>query len=269
MTARGLRLLLAVTSLSGCALPVVSAGTFLPAGDLKKGELQAGASMEVGRVLAGPRDVTPTNQSPQIQQWEVSTWIAADGSLRYAPADDVVLELQLKGTNPITPFVPELVGAAVGARVRLLDRKAERGLAVEVGGRLVGVLVDQQLQHTIQNGATPTVQIDEWSYRAFGLELPLVATWRLNEHFALTGSPFLRAYWIRVFHKVITDGSETVANRLDWTPVLSSGVGLAAALDFGQFEISPGVAVEAATRPGPGQPTQVLFEPGVSLGFKW
>ena len=35
---------------AGCALPVVSAGTFLPAGDLRPGEVHASVSMEAGRV---------------------------------------------------------------------------------------------------------------------------------------------------------------------------------------------------------------------------
>ena len=48
---------LAALLCSACALPVVSAGTFLPAGDLESGDVHASISLETGRVLAGPSDI--------------------------------------------------------------------------------------------------------------------------------------------------------------------------------------------------------------------
>ena len=68
---------------AGCALPVVSAGTFLPAGDLQKGEMQASLSMEAGRVLAGPSDVPGNTIAPETSKWEVLTWVGSDASLRW------------------------------------------------------------------------------------------------------------------------------------------------------------------------------------------
>ena len=41
------------------------------------------------------------------------------------------------------------------------------------------------------------------------------------------------------------------------------------ALELGPVQIAPGIAVELATRPGIGQPTQLLFEPGLSVGTKF
>ncbi|HYZ88698.1 MAG TPA: hypothetical protein VE620_05330, partial [Myxococcales bacterium] len=66
-------LLPALALSAGCALPVVSAGTFLPAGDLQKGQVQASLSMEVGRVLAGPSDVPSNTGAPDTSKWEVLT----------------------------------------------------------------------------------------------------------------------------------------------------------------------------------------------------
>jgi hypothetical protein len=267
---RALASLCALSCAAGCALPVVSAGTFLPAGDLKKGQLHASVSMEMGRVLAGPSDVDQKPQSPQTQQWEVATWVASDASVRYGLTDRLALEAQLKLTNPIFPrFVPEVVGGAVGARLRIIDRAGDRGLAVELGGRAVGVAVNQNLERSTGSQTQPVVQVDRWLYRALGAEIPLIATFRFNPLVALTASPFLRAYWIRATHSVESNQATTDVQRLDWTPVLSSGVGLSCSLLIGPVELAPGVAVELATRPGAGQNTQFLFEPGLSVGTKF
>jgi hypothetical protein len=244
---------------------VVSAGTFLPAGDLQQGQTHVSASLEMGRVLAGPSDVDRRSPAPQTSQWEVGTWVASDVSVRYGVTPGLALEAQVKLTNPITPFAPELVGGALGMRARLLGHQGDRGAALEVGFRAVGVFVNQDLrQYRGQD-----TQTDEWRYRALGVEAPLVGTFRFNRLFALTASPFLRAYYIRAVHTVIGSGSLNETNRLDWTPVLSSGMGLSAALQLGPLEIAPGVAVELATRPGPNQATTVLFEPGLSVGTRF
>jgi len=249
----------------GCAMPVVSAGTFLPAGDLKKGQLHASVSLEMGRVLAAPSDVD-SKETPQASQWEVSTWIASDVSARYALTDRVALEAQLKLTNPITPFRPEPVGAAAGARVRLVERAGDRGLSVELGGRVVGMWVRQELRREKSGGEAQT---DRWSYRAVGVEAPLVVTMRWSGLLALTVAPFARAYWIRAFHDVVTVDGEVETTRLDWTPVLSAGVGASVALQLGPIEVAPGLAVELATRPGPTASTKVLLQPGLNLGMRF
>src|SRR5581483_9381387 len=110
---RALRVNRALLALSccGCALPVVSAGTFLPAGDLGKGDLHASISLETGRVLAGPSDVRDLPQTPpEAQQYEVSTWVASDVTVRWQATSRLALEGQLKLTNPVVPFTPMLVG---------------------------------------------------------------------------------------------------------------------------------------------------------------
>ena len=260
-----LPLLFLLRSVPGCALPVVSAGTFLPAGDLARGELHASASMEAGRVLAGPSDVHDLPATPpEAQKWEVGTWVASDVSLRWQALDRLALEVQVKLTNPIAPFVPQLAGGAVGLRLRVLDRTREGGLAVEVGVRAVGVGAQQRIDRS-QDGRSQT---DTWDYRAFGVELPLVATYRVNPLFAVTASPFLRAYWIRAWHTELAVATQEQA-VLQWSPVLSGGLGGAAAFDLGSLEIAPGLALELATRPGPGAATHVLFEPGVSVGTRF
>ncbi|TMA22756.1 MAG: hypothetical protein E6J88_13750 [Deltaproteobacteria bacterium] len=256
---------LALLACAGCALPVVSAGTFLPAGDLRPGEFHASVSMEAGRVLAGPSDVHDLPATPpEAQGWEVSTWVASDVSLRWQVARRLALEAQLKVTNPISPFAPEPVGAAIGARLRLIERTAEGGLAVEIGARGVGVGVEQRIDRS-KDGRSQT---DVWNYRAYGIEVPVVATYRVNPFFAVTASPFLRAYWIRAWHTEIVGLNEQQA-VLQWSPVLSGGLGGSAAFDLGPLEIAPGVAIELATRPGPGAATHFLFEPGISVGTRF
>ncbi|HET7784687.1 MAG TPA: hypothetical protein VFL36_01830 [Myxococcales bacterium] len=251
----------------GCALPVVSAGTFLPAGDLQPGQFHASVSMEAGRVLAGPADVRDLPATPpEAQQYDVSTWVASDVSLRYQAGRYLALEGQLKLTNPIVPFTPALVGGAIGARLRLYARPEGGGLAVELGARAVGVSVQQRIERTA-NGRLP--QIDTWDYRALGLEVPLVVTYRVNPLFAITASPFVRAYWIRAFHTIVVGVSESSQAALQWSPVLSGGLGAAAAFDLGPVELSPGVAVELVTKPGPNAVTHVIFEPGVSVGTRF
>lgn len=257
---------------SGCALPVVSAGTFLPAGDLNPGEFHASASMEAGRVLAGPSDIRDLPATPpDAQQYDVSTWFASDLSLRYQAAKRTTLEVQLKFTNPVVPFVPAISGAAAGARVRLREREADGGLAVEIGARAVGVSVQQSIDRSSNLGRTQT---DTWDYRALGLEVPLVATYRVNPLFAVTASPFLRAYWIRAWHTIelrnATEGTVTRSQAaLQWSPVLSGGLGVAAAFDLDRIELAPGLAVELATKPGPDAVTHFLFEPGISVGMRF
>ena len=249
---------------SGCALPVVSAGTFLPAGDLEKGQLHASVSLEAGRVLAGPSDVGDVPPAvPGSQQWEVSTWVASDASLRWQPLRRLSLEAQLKLSNPIVPFAPAFVGGSLGGRFRLTERHSGEWLAVEIGLRAVYVGVNEELSRTHAG----TTQIDRWNYRALGVELPLIATWRINPLFAVTASPFLRTYWIRAWHTTVATDQTT--HLLEWTPVLSGGLGLATTLDVGPVEISPGVALELATRPGPNAPTHFLFEPGLSIGHRF
>src|SRR5205085_3118853 len=108
-----------------------------------------------------------------------------------------------------------------------------------------------------------------WRYRAVGAELPLIGTYRINPVFAITASPFLRAYWIRVTHSIESSVAIPELRRLDWTPVLTAGLGISGALQIGVLEIAPGMAVELATRPGIGQATRLLFEPGLSLGTRF
>src|SRR5947209_16985282 len=57
--------------------------SFLPAGDLQKGQMQASLSMEAGRVLAGPSDVPSNTVAPDTSKWEVLTWVASDASIRW------------------------------------------------------------------------------------------------------------------------------------------------------------------------------------------
>ena len=251
--------------LCGCALPTVSAGTFLPAGDLERGQWHASVSFEAGRVLAGPSDIHDQAATPrEAQQWEVSTWFSSDASLRWQAFSRVAFEVQVKLTNPIVPFAPTPVGGALGARIRLLERTATSDLALELGPRVVGVAVEESISRTQDTRS----QTDKWDYRALGFELPLVGTWRINPIVALTASPFARVYYIRAWHTIEQGLSQTEA-ALNYTPVLSGGFGLAACLTMGPVEISPGLAVELATRPGPNQPTHVLFEPGLSLGTRF
>ena len=255
----------ALAGCAACALPVVSAGTFLPAGDLQRGDVHASISMEAGRVLAGPSDVHDLPATPpEAQKWEVSTWVASDASLRWQAFRRVAFEAQVKLTNPIVPFTPALVGGSVGTRVRVFERTGDTGLAVELGARGVGVAVEQRIDRSTDGRS----QTDFWDYRAFGVEVPAVATWRVNSLFAVTASPFLRAYWIRAWHTEVVGLTRTQAALL-WSPVLSGGVGGSASLSLGPIEISPGAALELVTRPGPGAGTRVIFEPGVSLGTRF
>jgi hypothetical protein len=249
---------------SACALPVVSAGNYLPAGDLQPGDVHVSVSMEAARVLAGPSDVGDATPVPaQAQQWQVSTWFASDVSLRWQVARRVTLEGQLKLTNPISPFVPELVGGSLGVRLRLIEHPPDGGFAAELGLRFVGVSAEQELDRA-QGDLTQT---DVWDYRAVGIEAPLVVTYRINSLVAVTGSPFLRAYYIRAWHTQVTPTTRT-QTELFWTPVLSGGFAGSFAFDLGPLELAPGLAFELATRPGKGQPTHVLFEPGVSVGMR-
>lgn len=250
---------------SGCALPVVSAGTFLPAGDLGKGDIHASISLETGRVLAGPSDLRDLPQTPpEAQQYEVSTWVASDVTVRWQATSRLALEGQLKLTNPVVPFTPMLVGGAVGTRVRLRELPPGGGLAIEIGARAVGVTAEQR----IDRSADGRSQTDIWNYRALGLEVPLIATYRVNPLFAITASPFLRAYWIRAWHDRVV-GLTTSEAVLQWSPVLSAGLGAAAAFDVGPVQLSPGAAIELATRPGPNTATHFLFEPGIAIGTRF
>jgi hypothetical protein len=270
---------LAALLCSGCALPAVSAGTFLPAGDLAAGDVHASISLEAGRVLASPSDINdqpcPTACTPrQAQQYEVSTWVASDVSVRWQATQLLTLEGQLKLTNPVTPFTPNLVGGALGARVRLRHVPPGGGLAVELGTRIVFVSAAQSLDRA----SGGSYQRDVWNYRSLGIEAPLIVTYRFNPLFALTTSPFLRAYWIRAWHDKTLGLVDTAATLtpvttseavLQWSPVLSAGLGVAAAFDLGAVQLSPGVAIELATKPGPNAVTHFIFEPGVSVGTRF
>jgi hypothetical protein len=260
--------LLLAALLARCALPAVSAGTFLPAGDLRRGDVHASISMELGRVLAGPADVDAAARTipAGAQQWAVSTWASSDASVRWAVLDALSLEAQIKLVNPVTPFAPVPVGGALGARVRLISR-AERdsGFSLELGARVVGLGVQQSLTRS-QDQRTQT---DTWNYRAFGLEVPLVGTYRISPLVALTASPFLRAYRIKAWHTVIAPDSSITTTRLPWTPVVAGGVGLSVAMDLGPVELAPGLAFEIGARPGGRQSTSFLFEPGLSVGTRF
>jgi hypothetical protein len=266
------RAALALLLLSGCALPVVSAGNFLPAGDLQPGDFHASVSMEAARVLAGPSDVHDPSTStasaqpvPQgAQQWQVTTWFASDLTLRYQLSRRITLEGQLKLTNPITPFEPNLVGGALGVRVRLLEHPPALGFAAEIGLKAVGISAEQTLDRT----AGDLTQTDTWDYRAYGAELPLIVTYRANSLMAITASPFIRAYFIRAWHDVTTPTSRQ-QTILFFTPVLSAGVGLSFAFDLGPLQLAPGLAMELATRPGDNANTHVIYEPGISVGTRF
>ena len=254
---------------AGCALPVVSAGTFLPAGDLHPGDLHASVSMEAGRVLAGPGDVHDLPAiPPEARQYEVSTWFSSDVSLRWQASRRFAFEAQLKLTNPVSPFTPELVGGAVGTRLRIFGGNGG-GLSLEVAARAVGLGVQQSITRS-QNGRT---QVDQWNYRAFGGELPLVVSYRVNPLFAVTFAPFLRAYFIRAWHdaRLTITGNATTSTQsvLQWQPVLTGGLGGSAAFDLGPVQLAPGLALEVVTRPGPGAAAHVLFEPGISVGTRF
>ena len=263
---------------AGCALPVVSANTFLPAGDLKSGDLRASASLEVGRVLASPVDVEldPTKVPARAAKWDVQTWVASDLSVLWAPVDRVAIEAQLKISNPIDPFTPVPVGGALGARVRLLGRGGRAtGWAVELGPRLVGVRVTEECTTTsattctVQSGVGLQRRTDRWTWRALGGELPLVITDRLSPLLAVTVSPFLRGYFIRAWHDVIASDGSASTTKLQWTPVFSAGLGGSVAMQLGPIEIAPGLALELVTRPGPGATLQLIAEPGVAFAVTW
>jgi hypothetical protein len=251
----------------GCALPVVSANTFQPAGDTRRGELRATLALEMGRVLVSPADVEldPAKVPADAARWEVSTWIAGGVGAVWAPTDQIALQAQLLLTNPIDPFVPEPVGGAVAARLRLLDRPGgpdgPRGWAIELGPRLVGLGVSQDLVQT----AGSLQQIDRWTYQAYGLELPVIVTDRISPQLALTAAPFLRSYVVRAWHDLVTGAGHTTTSRLQWTPTLSAGISVSAALQLGSISLVPGVTLELASRPGVGAPKQLLFEPGLSM----
>jgi hypothetical protein len=224
--------------------------------------------MEAARVLASPSDVhdpSSTSAAAPIpsaaQQWQVTTWFASDITLRYQLARRVTLEGQLKLTNPISPFEPNLVGGALGLRVRLLEHPPAKGFAAEIGLKAVGITAEQTLDRT----AGDLTQTDTWDYRAFGIEAPLIVTYRVNSLMAVTASPFLRAYFIRAWHTVETPQTRQ-QTILFFTPVLSGGVGLSFAFDLGPIQLAPGLAMELATRPGDNANTHVLFEPGISVG---
>ena len=260
-----MRAALAALLCSACALPVVSAGTFLPAGDLEAGDVHASISLESGRVLAGPSDIHDLPATPpEAEQYEVSTWVASDISLRWQVASRITLEGQIKLTNPVVPFTPMLAGGAAGVRVRLRQRPPEGGVSLEVGARAVGVGAEQRIERTSSGRS----QTDVWNYRAVGIEVPAVASYRVNPLLAITAVPFLRAYWIRAWHDKIV-GLTTSQAVLQWSPVLSAGIGAAAAFDLGPVQLSPGAAIELATKPGPNAATHFLFEPGVSVGTRF
>lgn len=251
-----------------CALPAVSAGTFLPAGDLKRGDLHASVSLEMARVLAGPTDVDASARAvpPGAKQWTVSTWATSDASVRWQMLDRVALEAQLKLVNPVSPFAPVPVGGALGARVRLIDRgAAQTGFALEIGGRLVGIGAQQRLTRS-QDVRTQT---DTWNYRSAGFELPVVGTYRISPLVAATASPFVRLYRIRAWHTVVGSDNSVATTRLPWTTVLTAGLGLSLAMDLGPVQIAPGIAIELAARPGGDQHTSVLFEPGLAVGTRF
>lgn len=260
-----MKLALLALSCSACALPAVSAGTFLPAGDLGTGDLHASLSLETGRVLAGPADVRDLPQTPpEAQQYDVSTWVSSDLSVRWQASSRITLEGQLKLTNPIAPFTPMLVGGAIGARVRLRELPPGGGIAIELGARAVGISAHQRIDRTADGRS----QTDTWDYRALGVETPLIVTWRINSLFAVTGSPFLRAYWIRAWHDRIV-GLDVTQAILQWSPVLSAGLGGSAAFDIGPVQLAPGAAIELATKPGPQAATHFIFEPGISVGTRF
>jgi hypothetical protein len=260
-------LLLFAPLLARCALPAVSAGTFLPAGDLRRGDVHASISMELGRVLAGPADVDASGTIPVgAQQWTVSTWASSDASVRWAVLDALSLEAQLKLVNPVAPFAPVPVGGALGARVRLVSRaEQDSGFSLELGARVVGLGVQQSLTRSKDQRS----QTDTWNYRAFGVEVPLVGTYRISPLVAVTASPFLRAYRIKAWHTVIGVDSSITTNRLPWTLVLAGGIGLSVAMDLGPVELAPGIAFEVGARPGGRQSTSFLFEPGLSVGTRF
>jgi hypothetical protein len=250
-------------------LPAVSAGTFLPAGDLKRGDLHASLSFEVARVLAGPTDVDASARAvpPGAHQWTVSTWATSDASLRWQAFENVAFEAQLKLVNPVSPFVPEPIGGAIGARVRLRGRGASpSGFALELGGRAVGVGVQQRLTRVSQDGRRQT---DTWNYRSAGFELPLIGTYRISPLVAITASPFLRIYRIRAWHTVVASDNSVTTTLLPWTTVLTGGLGISVAMDLGPVQLAPGLALELTARPGGDQRTSFLFEPGLAVGTRF
>ncbi len=256
-----------LVSCLGCSLPVVSANNFLPAGDLRAGDFRASASMEAGRVLASPADLDLTQGSTPApaDKYLVETWFASDLSLDWAPADWITLEAQAKLTNPIDPFAVDGVGGALGARFRLLARPGGQGWALELGPRLVGVRAQEEVTQT----SGTVSQTDRFTYRALGAELPLVVSYRLRPELAFTLSPFARGYLVRAWHDVISSDAPTVTSRLIWTPVISGGLGLSVAFDFDRLELSPALALELATRAGPNAPRELLFEPGLAVGYRF
>src|SRR2546428_2297765 len=111
-------------------------------------------------------------------------------------------------------------------------------------------------------------QQDVWAYQSMGQRRPVLAPYRMNPSYAASASPFLRAYWIRAWHDKIV-GLTTSQAVLQWSPVLSAGFGAAAAFDLGPVQLSPGAAIELATKPGPNAATRFLFEPGVCVGTRF
>src|SRR5437764_799026 len=190
--------------------------------------------------------------------------------LMLVAADRIARFLGVTGLNVMNRVIGLVIGALavqfmfVGARVRVHGRPPEGGLSVEVGARAVGVGAEQR----IERSASGRTQTDVWAYRSIGIEVPVIATYRVNPLFAVTAAPFLRAYWIRAWHDKIV-GLTTSQAVLQWSPVLSAGFGTAAAFDLGPVQLSPGVAVERATTPGPNATTRFLFEPGVCVGTRF
>lgn len=264
---RALALLALGLVASACALPVVSAGSYLPAGDVKARDLHASASLEVGRVLATPADVSSPGAvaPPDALKWQVSTWAATDLSLRYGLTDRIALEGQLKLSHPIDPFLLVPVGGSLAARIRLIDFGVSP-VAVELGPRVVGIRTSQQLTQRISETQQ---QEDRWVYRAFGFELPAVVTWRLSPLVALTWAPFARAYSVRVWRDTTTASGLQLPAFFERSVVWSYGAAVSFALDVGGVQLAPGLAMERTDRPGRDAGTVWLLQPGVSFGSKF
>jgi hypothetical protein len=234
---------------SGCIPMVVGNNTFRPAGEIRDGSGGFAVSAELAPLmgLAGASE-------PDTNEGDIVVWPAADISFQHGFSDRLELGGQLKWASIFPVLIPLPVGLGANARYNFL-RQEEDGISMDGLLNLHGLSTEM----AVSSGS------NESTYKnlAFGGMLGAAFSHRAASFFAITGAPFLRAYYLGGT-TIGSDGAQQTTRYL----VYGMGASVSLELKGGPFVFAPAMGVElvgSTSRPG----LVLVPTPGLSVGGRW
>jgi len=207
------------------------------------------------------RPATP----PEAQQWEVSTWFASDASVRWQALQRLSLRGPAQADQSHRALHAQSRGGAVGRAAAAARARRRAGNCLELAARAVGVAVESAHRSHPERAARRPIT---GAIAPSAFELPLRRHLARPSALRRNGVALMRA----LFHPRLAHHLSGAQRNASGAAVAAGALGRAGPLrctDPWAVEISPGIAVELATRPGPTAPHSSSLRAGPLPGMRF